>query len=254
MIDIKTPAEINVMHTCGQLLSEIAWELNNMVHPGITTMDMDKKARKLFKKKNVVPAFLNYGNPPFPAAICSSINQEIVHGIPSKDRVLKDGDIISIDIGGIWQGFYTDMAFTVGIGRIGKKEKDLIRVTQKALETGTSKMYTNNKLYDISWAIQQVAQKAGYSVVRDLVGHGIGRKLHESPQVPNYGKKNTGIDLQVGVVIALEPMFNAGTYKIKTKEDTWTIETADGQLSCHFENTVAITKKGPKKLTELQDG
>lgn len=239
------------MYTGGQLLSEIARELKNMVRPGITTMDMDKKARRLFKKKHVGPAFLNYGNPSFPAAVCTSINQEIVHGIPSKERVLIEGDIISVDIGGIWQGFYTDMAFTVGVGKIGKKKKDLISVTRKALEAGTSKMYTNNKLYDISWVVEQVAKKAGYSVVRDLVGHGIGRKLHEPPQVPNYGKKNTGINLQEGLVIALEPMFNMGTYKIKTKEDAWTVETADGQISCHFENTVAITKKGPKDLTDL---
>ncbi len=251
MVDIKNLTEIKIMYTGGQLLSEIARELKNMVSSGITTMHLDKKARKLFKKKKLLPAFLNYGNPPFPATICTSVNEEIVHGIPSMDKVLKEGDIISIDIGGIWQGFYTDMAFTVGVGKIGKKEKDLIEVTKKALEMGISKMYTNNKLYDISHAIQQVAESAGYSVVKDLVGHGIGRKLHEPPQVPNYGRKNTGLILKSGMVLALEPMINVGKYNIRTKEDNWTVVTEDGQLSCHFENTVAITEKGHRNLTDL---
>lgn len=251
MVDIKNLTEINIMYTGGQLLSEIARELKNMVSPGITTMHLDKKARKLFKKKKLLPAFLNYGNPPFPAVICTSVNEEIVHGVPSMDKVLKEGDIISIDIGGIWQGFYTDMAFTVGVGKIGKKEKDLIEVTKKALEMGISKMYTNNKLYDISHAIQQVAESAGYSVVKDLVGHGLGRKLHEPPQVPNYGRKNTGLILKSGMVLALEPMINVGKYNIRTKEDNWTVVTEDGQLSCHFEKTVAITEKGHRNLTDL---
>lgn len=253
MIDIKTPAEIDIMYAGGQILSEIAQVLKNMIESGVSTMDLDKKSRQLFKKKKMKPAFLNYGVPPFPATICTSINQEVVHGIPSKNRILKDGDIASIDIGGIWKGFYVDMAFTAGVGKIGKKEKDLINITRKALETGTSKLYTSNKLYDVSSAIQQVAERAGYSVVRDLVGHGIGRNLHEAPQVPNYGRKNTGIKLEAGMVLALEPMVNVGTYKVRTKEDNWTVETADGKLSCHFENTVAVTKRGPRNLTEIYE-
>jgi methionyl aminopeptidase len=253
MIDLKSPAEIEIMYEGGQMLSEIAAELKQMVSSGVTTFDIDKKARELFKKKNMRPAFLNFGEPPFPATICTSINKEIVHGIPSKDKVLEPGDIISIDLGGVWKDFCTDMAFTVGVGEIGSKQQDLIDVTRKALEIGISKMYTSNKLYTISWAIQQVAEDAGYSVVRDLVGHGIGRKLHEPPQVPNFGRKDTGMKLQAGMVMALEPMFNVGSYEIDIEDDDWTIVTADGELSCHFEHTVAITEKGPRQLTVLDD-
>ncbi|MFH1414929.1 MAG: type I methionyl aminopeptidase [Elusimicrobiota bacterium] len=253
MIDIKSPAEIEIMYTGGHLLSEIAGELKEMAAVGITTMDIEKKARELFGKKKVEPAFLNYGDPPFPATICTSINDEIVHGIPSYDRELSDGDILSVDLGGIWNGFYTDMAFTVGVGNLGNEQTRIMDITREALETGTSKMYTNNKLYDISWSIQRVAEDAGFSVVRCLVGHGVGRSLHEPPQVPNYGKKGTGMTLKKGMVFALEPMLNAGTYMVKTKDDNWTVVTADGRLSCHFENTVAVTDGEPRKLTELYD-
>ncbi|MFC2061969.1 type I methionyl aminopeptidase [Elusimicrobiota bacterium] len=251
MIDYKSKSEISIMYDGGRYLSEIANELKDMIEPGITTMYLDKKTRAIFEEKKVTPAFLNYGSPPFPATICTSINDEIVHGIPSSDRILQNGDIISLDLGGIWKGFYTDMAFTVGVGMIGKNEEKLLGTTENALETGITKMYTSNKLYDISWAIQQVAESAGYSVVRDLVGHGIGRKLHESPNVPNYGEKSTGIKLEEGLTLALEPMLNAGTYKIRQKDDGWTIVTEDGRLSSHYENTIAITKSGPKLLTSL---
>ncbi|MBN2407959.1 MAG: type I methionyl aminopeptidase [Elusimicrobia bacterium] len=251
MLDLKTDREIDIMHDCGQKLSEIARELKEMIRPGINTAEIDIKARKLFKKNKLRPAFLNYGSPPFPATICTSINEEVVHGIPSPGRVLEEGDIISVDIGGVWKGFFTDMAFTAGVGSISEEKKRLLSVTRKALESGTEKMCEEFKLFDVSWTIQQVAENAGYSVVRELVGHGIGRKLHESPQVPNYGRKGTGIKLEKGLVLAIEPMLNMGTHRIKVKDDKWTIETEDGKCSCHFENTVAVTSGGPRILTGI---
>jgi methionyl aminopeptidase len=251
MIDFKSSREIKIMYCGGQLLSEIAAALKEMITPGITTLEVDRKAREFFKKKNLIPSFLNYGTPPFPGAVCASINHERVHGIPSPKRVLKEGDIISIDIGGIHEGFHTDMAFTAGVGKIGPGKQKLIDTTIKALEEGVSRMCAGGKLHDISSAIQETAENAGYNVVRDLVGHGIGRKLHESPQVPNYGKRNTGMKLEEGLVLALEPMLNEGTHKIITREDQWTVETADGKLSAHFENTAVVTQKGPRLLTQL---
>lgn len=249
-IKVKSLQEIQIMKTGGHLLSEVALELKEMISPGITTKDLEEKSYREFERKGLKPAFLNYGKPPYPSIICTSVNHEIVHGIPSENKSLKDGDIISIDIGAIWEGYYVDMAFTQGVGRFGKLQKDLIRTTKKALKIGTQKMNKNNKLHDISAAIQNVAEKKGYNVVRDLVGHGIGKKLHESPQIPNYGMKNTGIQLKPGMVFAIEPMVNVGTYEIKVLEDEWTVVTADGKLSCHFENTIAIMKNGPMKLTE----
>jgi len=251
MIDIKSDHEIEIMGEGGKKLAEIAEELKRSVRAGISTMDLETYARKLFSRAGLVPAFLNYGTPPFPATVCTSINEEIVHGIPSATRVLRERDLISIDLGGVWKGFYVDMAFTCGVGSISTEAERLISVTEKALEKGISKMYTNNKLYDISWAIEQVAVGAGYSVVRELVGHGIGRKLHEPPQVPNYGKKGTGVTLKPGMVFALEPMFNVGTWNIDIKDDDWTVATADGKLSCHFEHTVAVTAEGPQVLTRI---
>jgi len=235
----------------GDLLSQIALELKNMVAPGITTMDLEKKSRELFKKKKLKPAFLGYGTPPFPATICASVDEEIVHGIPSDKKRLESGQIISIDLGGFWKEFCVDMAFTTAVGKISREAARLINVTKKSLAAGIEKACPGNRLYDISWEIQQVAENAGCSVVRDLVGHGIGRKMHEPPQVPNYGRKNSGIPLEPGMVLALEPMVNAGKYTIKTKDDGWTVVTSDGMLSCHYEKTVAVTGKGPLVLTDI---
>ncbi len=250
MINIKSPEEIKAMQKGGMKLSEISAGLREKVKPEITTMDLEEAARKLFDKKKMKPAFLNYGSPPFPASICTSLNHEIVHGIPSEGKRLKEGDIISIDVGGIWEGLYVDMAFTVRVGKPEKKHKKLISVTEKALEAGIKMMIAGNQLYDISWAIQQEAENNGYNVVRELVGHGIGRRLHEHPNVPNYGKKGTGMKLKNGVVLALEPMLNMGTHRIKYRDDGWTVVTEDEKFSSHFEKTVAITKNGPKVLTE----
>ncbi len=234
------------------MLSGIAARLKDSIMHDMTTYELDLFAADLFRDCGLEPAFLNYGIPPFKGRICISINDEIVHGLPSKKKKIKNGDIVSVDLGGVLEGFYTDMAFTVGIGRINSKAKDLIDTTRCSLEAGASQLKPGNRLSDISYSIQKVAEKAGYSVVRDLVGHGIGKKLHEHPQVPNYGKKGSGPVLQPGMVFALEPMLNEGGCEIKTDKDAWTVRTCDGTMSCHFENTVAVTKSGPKKITDLQ--
>ncbi len=240
------------MRRCGKRLSAAARELREEIRHGITTYDLDMLAGDKFKKFGIRPAFLNYGHPPFKGRICVSINNEIVHGLPSKKKIIENGDILSLDIGASMDGFYTDMAFTVGVGRISRKAKDIIKVTRRALEAGTECMRVGKRLFDISHAIQKVAEESGYSVVRDLVGHGIGRKLHEQPQVPNYGKKGTGPLLKAGMVFAIEPMLNMGSGGIMTSEDEWTVLTLDGSISCHFENTVAVTSAGPERLTGIE--
>ena len=252
MIDLKNPEEIGIMKAGGRLLSEAARELKERVRPGITTKDLDNRATALLREKEMKEAFLNYGTPPFPAAICTSINDEVVHGIPSADRVLNEGDIISIDIGGVWNGFFVDMAFTVPVGKVSDRANRLIKITRQALESAISKMYTSCKLGDVSWTIQKTAESEGYNVVRDLVGHGVGRNLHEPPNVPNYGKKKSGIKLEPGLVLALEPMLNEGSGSVIYDDDGWTVRTADGGLSCHFEHTVAVTENGPEPLTEFE--
>ncbi len=249
MVELKSRDDINIMYYGGQLLTEICKELKSLIRADISTLELEDNAKRLFKKKKLNPAFLNYNK--FPATICTSINDEIVHGIPSADRILKDGDIISVDLGGIWRGFYIDMAFTTGVGVVKKKTQKMIEVTKKALKAGMSKMQVGNKLHDISWSIQRVAENSGFNVVRDLVGHGIGKKLHESPHIPNFGKKNTGMILKSGMVFAIEPMLTIGRYEINTKQDGWTVETKDGSLSSHFEDTIAITEKGFKCLTNV---
>ncbi|MGM0568007.1 MAG: type I methionyl aminopeptidase [Elusimicrobiota bacterium] len=253
MIDLKNEHELNIMRRCGSLLSRIACRLMDEIADGISTYDLDRISEEEFKKKRLKPAFLNYGNPPFKGRICASINEEIVHGLPSKKKRVKNGDIISIDLGGVLEGFYTDMAFTRGVGRIKKSTKKLIDTTREALRQGTENMKEGNRLYDISYSIQQVAEDAGYSVVRDLVGHGVGKDLHEYPRVPNFGKKGKGPLLKTGMVFALEPMLNEGGSQIVCMDDEWTVATADGRLSCHFENTVALTSGGPESITNISE-
>ncbi|MDA3792857.1 MAG: type I methionyl aminopeptidase [Elusimicrobia bacterium] len=251
MIYYKSPDEIEVMAEGGRILTRISRDIKEMVQPGISTKDIDERAVVLFKKNGMEPAFLNYGRPPYPATVCTSINHEVVHGIPSVKRKVNEGDIVSIDIGGIYRGFCADMAFTATAGEVSLKVKELINSTREALNAGINKMIAGNRLYDISAAIQGVAEKKGYSLVRDLVGHGIGKNLHEAPQVPNFGKSGTGPVLKEGLVIAIEPMVNVGGYGIVTADDQWTISTADGKLSCHWEKTVALTGDGPRVLAGL---
>jgi len=248
MIILKSTEEIEKMRRSGQITARLSQKLTEKVKPGVTTKELDRVASTLIKTHKARPAFLGFRG--FPASICTSVNNQIVHGIPGSYR-LREGDIISLDFGVIHQGYYSDMAITLPVGNISKDAQKLIEVTRSALVSGISQMVPGNRLYDISSAIQECAESNGFSVVRDLVGHGIGQKMHEEPQIPNFGKRSTGPYLKEGMVFALEPMVNMGGYEIKTLDDHWTVVTADGSLSCHFEHTVAITDNGPEILTEL---
>ena len=248
MIILKSAEEIEKMRKSGQIAAQISQKLTEKVKPGVTTKELDRVASTLIKMHKARPAFLGFRG--FPASICTSVNDQIVHGIPGSYR-LREGDIISLDFGVVHQGYYSDMAMTLPVGSISEDAQRLIEVTRSALVSGISQMVPGNRLYDISSAIQECAESNGFSVVRDLVGHGIGQKMHEEPQIPNFGKKSTGPYLKAGMVFALEPMVNMGGYEIRTLDDHWTVVTADGSLSCHFEHTVAITDNGPEILTEL---
>jgi len=248
MIILKSAEEIEKMRRSGQIAAQISRKLTEKVKPGVTTKELDRVASMLIKMHKARPAFLGFRG--FPASICTSVNDQIVHGIPGSYR-LREGDIISLDFGVVHQGYYSDMAITLPVGSISEDAQRLIEVTRSALVSGISQMVPGNRLYDISSAIQECAESNGFSVVRDLVGHGIGQKMHEEPQIPNFGKKSTGPYLKAGMVFALEPMVNMGGYEIRTLDDHWTVVTADGSLSCHFEHTVAITDNGPEILTEL---
>ncbi len=248
MIILKSAKEIEKMRGSGQIAAQLSQKLIEKVKPGVTTKELDRLASTLIRMHRARPAFLGFRG--FPASICTSVNDQIVHGIPGSYR-LRERDIISLDFGVIYRGYYSDMAITLPVGNISKNAQRLIKVTKSALAYGISQMVPGNRLYDISSAIQQCAESNGFSVVRDLVGHGIGQKMHEEPQIPNFGKMSTGPYLKAGMVFALEPMVNMGGYEIETLDDNWTVVTADGSLSCHFEHTVAITDNGPEILTEL---
>src|SRR5690348_271900 len=232
----------------GEILAETVRLLEKSVHVGMTTADLDKIADDFIRSHpGATPAFKGLYN--FPASICTSINQEIVHGIPSKKRLIEEGDIVSIDIGVRLDGYYTDSATTVAVGRVDEESKRLLDVTKKALAAGIEAARPENHIGDIGAAVQAVVERAGFSVVRDLVGHGIGTEFHEEPQVPNYGKPRRGTKLVPGLTIAIEPMVNVGTPKTRTMPDRWTIVTADGKRSAHFEHTVVVTEDGPRVLT-----
>ncbi|HSC31028.1 MAG TPA: type I methionyl aminopeptidase [Gemmatimonadaceae bacterium] len=248
MIQLKSPREIEVMAEGGKILADTVAMLSERVAPGISTLDLDTLAELFIRSHdNAVPAFKGlYG---FPGSICTSINEEIVHGIPSRKRVLREGDLVSIDVGVGYKGFFTDSAATVAVGETDDESKRLLAVTVEALEAGIAAATMGNHIGDIGAAIQQVVEGAGFSVVRELVGHGIGTEFHEEPQVPNYGKPKRLMKLSPGLTIAIEPMVNAGTPRTRTMPDRWTIVTADGSRSAHFEHTVAITDQGPRVLT-----
>jgi len=220
--------------------------LKEKIKPGIKTIELDRLAEEFILKKNAIPAFKGYRG--YPGNICTSVNNEVVHGIPG-EKILTEGEIISVDIGVLKDGFYADGAWTFPVGEISNQNKRLLEVTLKSLEAGISQAQLGNRLGDISSAVQSTAEKNGYSVVRDLTGHGIGRHMHEDPPVPNFGSPGTGLLLKPGMVFAIEPMVNAGGYQIKTLEDNWTVVTLDGSLSAHFEHTIAITNNGPEILT-----
>lgn len=245
-VELKTAAEIEKMRTAGKLLRQVFNEVAKMVAPGVTTADLDRRARKLIEDAGARPAFLGYHG--FPATLCTSVNEEIVHGIPS-DRELLDGDIVSVDCGLVLQGFYSDTATTFAVGEISAKAQKLLKVTEESLYKAIEQMHVGTRIGTVSHAVQKHAEAQGFSIVRDYTGHGIGRAMHEAPQVPNYGRPDTGFKLVPGLVIAVEPMVNIGTYKTITLADNWTVVTADDSLSAHFEHTIAITEDGPQILT-----
>ncbi len=250
MIQIKSPREIEIMARGGEILAATVSLLEESVRPGMTTLELDKIAEDFIKSHpGAVPAFKGLYN--FPASICTSINQEIVHGIPSKKRVIEEGDIVSIDIGVKLDGYYTDAATTVAVGKVDAQSRKLLEVTRKALAAGIAAARPENHLGDIGAAVQGVVEAAGFSVVRDLVGHGIGVGFHEEPQVPNYGKPKRGVRLTPGLTIAIEPMVNVGKPATRTMPDRWTVVSVDGTRSAHFEHTVAVTENGPRVLTAL---
>jgi methionyl aminopeptidase len=248
VIQLKSAREIDLMAQGGKILGATVEHLRTSVQPGMTTGDLDAIAEEFIRSHDgAVPAFKGlYG---FPGSICSSVNQEIVHGIPSKKRQLKEGDIVSLDVGVGYKGYFTDSATTVGVGNIAAEAQRLLEVTQASLEAGIAAATPGNHIGDIGHAVQKVVEAAGFSVVRDLVGHGIGVEFHEEPQVPNYGKPKRREKLVPGLTIAIEPMVNAGGPATRTLSDRWTIVTVDGSLSAHFEHTVAITDSGNRVLT-----
>jgi methionyl aminopeptidase len=249
MIILKTADEIEVMAKAAKLVAETLEALKREVRPGVTTEDLDRLAEDFIRSRGGVPAFKGYRS--YPKTLCASVNDQVVHGIPSK-RVLKEGDIIGLDLGAIVEGFYGDSAVTVPVGRIDPKSEELLRVTEEALYKGIEQAAVGNRLSDISHAVQRHVEAAGFSVVTEFVGHGIGRRLHEEPQVPNYGQPGQGPRLQVGMVLAIEPMVNVGGSEVRVLDDQWTAVTRDGSRSAHFEHTIAIQASGPPRiLTEL---
>ena len=246
MIIIKTDKEVELIREGGKILSGILKDLEENSKPGIPTDFLDKRAQELAERHGAKPSFKGYRG--FPANLCVSINEEVVHCIPGK-RVLNEGDIVGLDFGLYYKGYYTDMARTVAIGKISSQAKKLINVTRKSLDIGISKIKPGNHIGDISHAIQKYAESKKFTVVRDLVGHGVGKEVHEPPQIPNYGVKGKGPELKKGMVLAIEPMVNVGKPDIEIKKDGWTIVTSDKSLSCHFEDTVAVTEKGHEILT-----
>ena len=249
-VSIKSQKEIELMREAGRLLAITHEELAKFIKPGISTYDIDKKGEEIIRSFGCIPSFLNYNG--FPASICVSINDEVVHGIPRKDVIVQEGDIVSLDAGLIYQGYHSDAARTVAVGEISNEAKQLIEVTKQSFFEGIKFAKEGYHLHDISNAISAYCEKFGYGVVRDLVGHGIGRNLHEDPQIPNFAQKRRGIKLQAGMTLAIEPMVNAGTYEVAWLDDDWTVVTDDGSLSAHYENTVLITKGEPEILTMLK--
>lgn len=245
-VELKTPAEIEKMRVAGRLLRQVFNEVAKLVAPGVTTADLDRRARSLIEDAGARPAFLGYNG--FPATLCTSVNEEVVHGIPS-NRELLDGDIVSVDCGLVLNGFYSDTATTFAVGEVSAKAAQLLQVTKESLDKAIEQMHVGTRIGTVSNAVQRHAESHGFSIVRDYTGHGIGRAMHEAPQVPNFGRPDTGFKLQAGLVIAVEPMVNVGTWQTITLKDGWTVVTADDSLSAHFEHTIAITEEGPQVLT-----
>ncbi len=239
------------MHRAGLLVWEVLERMRAMVRPGISTKELDEFAEKYVTEHNAKPAFKGYRG--YPGSVCTSINEEVVHGIPSPSRKVREGDILSMDFGVVMDGYYGDAALTVPVGKIAPEREKLLRVTRESLERAIAKVRAGNRLGDVSSAVQQWVEKNGFSVVREFVGHGIGTKMHEDPQLPNYGSPGQGARLQEGMVLAIEPMVNSGSPAVKVLDDDWTAVTADGSDSAHFEHTVAVTANGPWILTRPRE-
>lgn len=246
MIIAKSASEIEVMREAGRITALALDAVSSAVRPGATTADLDAIAEDVIVKAGARPAFKGYHG--FPATLCTSVNDQVVHGIPG-GRVLKEGEIVSVDCGAIVDGYYGDSARTFPVGQVSAEATRLMDVTRRSLEAGIARCRPGMRLYDVSAAVQEVAEAAGFSVVREYVGHGIGRSMHEDPQVPNYGKAGTGPTLRTGMVLAIEPMINAGAPDVRSLDDGWTVVTLDGAMSAHFEHTVAVTEDGPLVLT-----
>ena len=249
-IILKSPDEIKIMQEANQIVAETLATLKDHIEPGQSTWQLNKLAEKFIEKRNATPAFKGYRG--FPGSVCVSINEEVVHGIPSKKVLLKEGDIISIDFGVKYKGFYGDSAITVPVGRVSSANKKLLKVTKESLYKGIEQAIVGNRINDISKAVQQHVEQSGLSVVRQFVGHGIGHELHEPPEIPNYNRKERTPKLLPGMVLAIEPMVNAGMYEVQVLSDGWTVVTRDKSASAHFEHSVAVTEDGPIILSELK--
>ena len=252
MIMLKSPREIALMRTAGHILAEALERLRTFVKPGVSTLEIDQEIEEFIRARAAKPAFKGYRG--FPATVCTSLNEEVVHGIPAAHRRVKEGDIIGLDLGCVIDGYYADCAFTLAIGEIQPRVQELLEVTRESLERAIAECRPARRLGDVSHAVQSHVERHGFSVVRAFVGHGIGRELHEDPQIPNFGEPGRGPLLKPGMVLAIEPMVTMGSWEVRILEDRWTAVTQDGSLAAHFEHTVAITEDGPEVLTRLVSG
>src|SRR6266545_3857571 len=248
-IHIKSPAELQIMQEAGHINASVLAAVNERLKPGVSTANLNAAAEEVLRKHGCVSPFKGYGHPPFPSSITVSINQELVHGIPSKTRKLKAGDIVSVDCGTVFEGIVADSALTAGFGELSPEAQKLLDVTEGALQAGIEKMCVGKRTGDVSAAIQNYVESRGYYLTREYTGHGVGRQMHEGPQVPNYGKPGTGMPLKSGMTIALEPMVLVGTAETRVLPDQWTVVSADGSLTAHFEHSVAVTEGEPLILT-----
>ena len=246
-VSIKSAREIELMREAGKRLGHVHQELGNAIRPGMSTLEVDALGEKLIRDCGCIPNFLHYNG--YPASICVSVNDEVVHGIPKKDRYLKEGDIVSLDAGLIYKGYHSDAARTHAVGKVSEEAMKLMEVTKQSFFEGIKMAKEGNHLFDISAAIDSYVSGFGYGIVRDLVGHGIGTALHEDPQIPNFSQKRKGVRLQAGMTLAIEPMVNAGTWQVNFLRDGWTVVTKDGSLSAHYENTILVTDGEPEILT-----
>ena len=250
-IHLKSPAELTMMQEAGRINATVLATVKELLKPGVSTAELNAAAEEVLKKHGCVSPFKGYGQPPFPGSITVSLNQELVHGIPSKNRKLKAGDIVSVDCGTVLDGWVADSAFTAGVGEIAPQAQQLLTVTEAALYAGIDKMRMGNRTGDVSAAIQTCVESQGFHLTREYTGHGVGRQMHEGPQVPNYGKSGTGMLLKKGMTVAIEPMVLVGTAATRVLSDQWTVVSADGSLTAHFEHSVAVTEGEPLILTVL---